>query len=148
MLTGARPGELANLRREDLEERTGVITFDGKTDKRSVPLSAPALELFKRRAKDLLLLPEAYLLTQDDGRKWNRWDWGDPMREAVAKAKLRKSVVLYTLRHSFITEALGRGMTTLDVAQLTGTSLMMIQRHYGQVADKPLRERLAEVTMV
>lgn len=148
MLTGARPGELANLRREDLEERTGVITFDGKTDKRSVPLSAPALELFKRRAKDLLLLPEAYLLTQDDGRKWNRWDWGDPMREAVAKAKLRKSVVLYTLRHSFITEALGRGMTTLDVAQLTGTSLMMIQRHYGQVADKPLRKRLAKVTMV
>jgi len=146
MLTGARPGELTNLKKGDFEPRTGSVTFRGKTGARTVPLSAPALDLFKRCAKDKL--PEAYLLTRPDGKQWHRYDWDDYMREATDKAGLPKTVVLYTLRHSFITEALTSGMSTLDVSKLVGTSLVMIQKHYGHLVSDSARERLAKVTMI
>lgn len=146
MLTGARPGEIANLKRADFEPRTGTAKFKGKTGTRDVPLSSSALKLFKRLAKGKL--PEAFLLTQDDGRQWKRWDWDDHVREAVAAANLPKGVVLYTLRHSFITEALSGGMTTFDVARLTGTSLVMIEKHYGHLVAGSARERLSRVTMI
>jgi integrase len=57
-------------------------------------------------------------------------------------------VCLYTLRHSFITQALSDGLTTLDVARLTGTSLAMIDRHYGHLVQSASAERLARVQML
>lgn len=56
--------------------------------------------------------------------------------------------MLYTLRHSWITTALMSGMSTLDVARLTGTSLMMIEKHYGHLVDAAARERLAAVRIL
>jgi hypothetical protein len=39
-------------------------------------------------------------------------------------------------------------MTTLDVARLTGTSVMMIEKHYGHLVASAARERLAKVKML
>lgn len=146
ILTGARPGELASVKRADFDHRTGTISFRGKTGPRTVPLSPAAVELFKRCARGKH--PNAHLLLRDDGQPWNRYDWDDLIREARAKAKLPSGTVLYTLRHSWITEALLGGMTTLDVARLTGTSLAMIERHYGHLVVGSARERLAQVPML
>ena len=46
-------------------------------------------------------------------------------------------VCLYTLRHSFITQAVTDGMTTLDLsARLCGTSVSMIEKYHGHpIAD-------------
>jgi integrase len=145
-LTGARPGELASARRSAFDHRTGTLKLSGKTGTRTVPLAPAAIELCKRLAKDKL--PEAWLLTRDDGEPWRRWDWDGPLREAREAAKLPSGVVLYTLRHSWITEALRSGMSTLDVARLTGTSLQMIEEHYGHLVADSARERLAAVTLL
>jgi integrase len=93
-------------------------------------------------------LPEAPLVARDDGAPWRRWDWDELVRAAARAAKLPPGVVLYTLRHSWITEALRSGMSTLDVARLTGTSLQMIQDHYGHLVADSARERLAAVMML
>lgn len=146
MLTGARPGELVRMKRSQFDARTASATFRGKTGTRTVPLSPAATALFKRLAKDKL--PAAPMFTRDDGSPWQHSDWDEPLREAAEAAKLPQGVVLYTLRHSFITEALRGGMATLDVARLTGTSLPMIQAHYGHLVAEAARERLALVTMV
>ena len=146
MLTGARPGELVTMKRAQFEVRTETATFNGKTGSRQVPLSPAALTLFKRLAKRKL--PGAYMLTRDDGRHWSHSDWDELVREAASKAKLPKGVVLYTLRHSWITEALRAGMPTLDVARLTGTSLQMLQEYYGHLVTEAARERLAGVEML
>jgi len=55
---------------------------------------------------------------------------------------------MYSLRHSWISEALKMGMPTLEVARLTGTSLEMIEKHYGHLATKDVFERLNMVTML
>ena len=64
------------------------------------------------------------------------------------RAKLPDGVCLYTLRHAFITQALSDGLTTLDVARLTGTSLAMSDRHYGHLVQSASAERLARVQML
>ncbi|MEQ8206324.1 MAG: tyrosine-type recombinase/integrase [Woeseia sp.] len=145
-LTGARPGELVDVKRSQFDSRTGSITLKGKTGERTVPLSPAAIKLFNRLAKDKL--PRANLLPDDNGNQWPHSGWDSSVREAVRKAKLPRGVVLYTLRHSWITEALKGGMTTLDVARLTGTSLPMIDAHYGHLVAAAARERLASVDML
>lgn len=145
-LTGARPGELVNAKRAQFDRRTGTMTYTGKTGTRTVPLAPAAIALFTRLAKGKL--PSANLLVADDGKPWPHSGYDEGLRAAVTAAKLPAGLVLYTLRHSWITEALRAGMSTLDVARLTGTSLAMIEAHYGHLVVDSARERLRTVTML
>jgi integrase len=145
-LTGARAGELTGAKRSHFDARTRIMTFTGKTGRRDVPLSPAALELFQRLAADKL--PGAYLFLRDDGRRWAHSDWDELIAEAAQLAGLPKGVCLYTLRHSFITETLLGGMPTLEVARLVGTSVAMIEKHYGHLVASVARERLAAVKML
>jgi len=146
MLTGARPGELVSARRSQYDARTETLYLTGKTGTRPVSLSAAAVTLFNRLAKDKL--PGAFLLTRSDGQAWQHSDWDELVRDAAAKADLPKGTCLYTLRHSWITQAIGDGMNVLDVARLVGTSVAMIDKNYGHLAQTASRERLAKVMMV
>jgi site-specific recombinase XerD len=145
-LTGSRAGELTGATRGQFDARLKTITLKGKVGARTVPLSPPALRLFKRLAKGKL--PAAHLLTRDDGKPWGHSDWDELVRAAAEKARLPKGVCLYTLRHSFVTQAITDGMTTLDVARLCGTSVGMIEKHYGHLVADAARKRLAGVTML
>jgi site-specific recombinase XerD len=49
---------------------------------------------------------------------------------AAKVAELPAGVTSYTLRHSTITELIGAGLDTLQVARMSGTSLPMIDKHY------------------
>lgn len=143
MVTGARAGELVNALRRQFDARTGTLMLTGKTGPRTVPLAPAAVTLFTRLSKSKL--PSARLLVRDDGKAWAHSDWDELVREAADKAQLPKGACLYTLRHSFITTALSSGMSTLDVARLVGTSLQMIDKHYGHLVSSAARERLALV---
>lgn len=145
MLTGARAGELVNATRGQFDGRTDCMTFNGKTGRRTVPLSAPALIVFKRLAESKL--PLARLFVRDDGKPWAHSDWDELVRDAATLAELPTGTCLYTLRHSFITQAIQDGMNILDVARLVGTSVMMIEKHYGHLVHSVARERLAKVVM-
>jgi integrase len=143
-LTGARAGELTSATRGQLDLRTGMLTLRGKTGERTVPLLPAALDLFKRLARGKL--PNAHLLTRDDGKPWPASGWDHVVRAAAASAGLPAGVCLYTLRHSWITAALSDSahpLSTLEVARLVGTSLTMIERHYGHLAASAARDRLA-----
>jgi site-specific recombinase XerD len=146
MLTGARAGELVSVRVGAFEKRSASITFAGKTGARTIPLSATAAALFERLSKNKL--PAAWLLTRDDGKPWAHSDWDELVRAAASAAKLPNKTCLYTLRHSFITQAIQDGMSPLEVARLCGTSLRMIDKNYGHLAADSARERLSQVTMI
>jgi integrase len=146
LLTGARAGELTKATRGQFDARQESMQFKGKTGPRTVPLSGPALTLFKRLAESKL--PLARLLVRDDGRPWAHSDWDKLVRDAAATAKLPAGTCLYTMRHSFITQAIQDGLSILDVARLVGTSVQMIEKHYGHLVHSVARERLAKVVMV
>jgi integrase len=146
MLTGCRAGELISARRAAFDVRPKSLTVTGKTGTRTIPLAPASIELFARLARDKL--PAAYLLTRADGEPWSHSDWDEDVRAAAARAELPQGTCLYALRHSFITQALLDGMTTLEVARIVGTSLTMIEKHYGHLVNDTARERLAKVQMI
>ena len=105
-----------------------------------------AAVLFERLLKDKL--PYAFIFARDDGHPWAHSDWDELIRDAAEKAGLPKGVCLYTLRHSFITQSLMDGMATLEVARITGTSLAMIEKHYGHLVMDAARTRLELVQLI
>jgi integrase len=54
-----------------------------------------------------------------------------PAQHAVGIEPLRR---IYDLRHTFATFALRACVSTFDLSRYMGTSLAMIDRHYGQLA--------------
>jgi integrase len=146
MYTGCRAGELTSARRSAFDPRTRTLSVSGKTGSRTMPLAPAAVELFQRLSRDKL--PTAYLLVRDDGKPWGHSDWDEFVKRAAGAAGLPPNTCLYTLRHSFITQALLDGVSTLEVAKIVGTSLPMIEKHYGHLVFDRARERLAKVQIV
>ena len=145
-LTGARPGDLPQARRSQYDARTRSVTFTAKNALRTVPLAEAARALFDRLAQGKLA--DELLFTRDDGKRWAHSDWDELVRAAAERAGLPAGVCLYTLRHSFITQSLIDGMSTLEVARISGTSLAMIERHYGHLVMHAARERLERVQLL
>jgi integrase len=145
-LTGARPGDLVSARCAQYDSRTRSVTFAAKNASRTVPLSSAAVALFDRLAQGKL--PSDLLFTRDDGKRWAHSDWDELVRAAAQRAGLPAGVCLYTLRHAFITQSLMDGMSTLEVARISGTSLAMIERHYGHLVMHAARARLELVDLL
>ena len=142
--TGLRPGEWLALEHRDIDREARVAyvrrTFrDGrvKTPKtrasvRAVPLQAIALAALDERVPRqhcALLFPSlrgGYLdLHNFRTRAWK------PAQRAAGIEPLRR---VYDLRHTFATFALRAGISTFDLSRYMGTSLAMVDRHYGHLA--------------
>jgi site-specific recombinase XerD len=128
-----RPSALASAMVADFN--AGQANLRIVTDKaaagRIVALSIDAVKLFKEQAKDKL--PAAPLIAYDDGSHWHKERWKQPIKKAAKAAELPVGVCAYTLRHSVITDMLVGGMDSLTVARMAGTSLAMIEKHYGHL---------------
>jgi integrase len=129
-----RPGAMAALTAGSFDKRLSVLTVGqdkaGRDRKITLPQSTAAF--FADQAKDKL--PGAPLLARADGKFWHRDAWKGPFKAAAKAAGLPNDAVTYNLRHSAITDlvALHR-LDTMTVAQLSGTSVSMIDKHYGHL---------------
>ena len=146
LLTGARPGEIANANAGDLDTSQGTMRLTGKTGPRVVTLSTQALKFFKVQSANKL--PAAPLLTDAFGNRWNKDSWKKRFKDAVRAAKLPDDVVLYAVRHTAISELIAGGMGAFLVAKLAGTSTAMIDKHYGHLRHEQTRARLDAVAMM
>jgi integrase len=128
-----RPGAVAALTVADFDKRTSLLAI--KKDKNGKPrvIRVPqhAAELFAAQCAHKL--PAAPIFMRANGTTWNRDSWKVPIARAVAEAGLSDKVTAYTLRHSTITDLVGSGEPLLRIAQISGTSAEMIERHYGQL---------------
>ncbi len=130
-LVPLRPGALASLTAGSVNLQHGVLTVGkdkaGRDRKIKLPKSTAAV--FAALTKDKL--PSAPLLARADGRRWDKDAWKAPIKTAAASAGLPNTVTAYTLRHSTITDLVTNGLDLLTVAQISGTSVVMIEKHYG-----------------
>lgn len=145
-MTGCRPGDPVAMLRKDFDDRTGSVTFRTKTGSRTIPVSPSAKEMFNRLAKGKAM--KAQMFVRADGKAWTPTDWAEGIREALPVAGLPAGVVAYSLRHSWITDAIMGGLDLLTVAKLTGTSLAMIEKHYGHLVHGAARDKLANLEFV
>lgn len=144
--TGLRPEEWQALERRDVDRRarvlhvrrtvsSGEVVELGKTtrSRRQVPLSRRALAALERLpprldTPRLFPAPEGGLLNLDNFR---RREWA-PAIEAGAIARPAR---LYDLRSTFASNSLAAGVSVFELARVMGTSIEMIERHYGTLLD-------------
>ncbi|HMM84665.1 tyrosine-type recombinase/integrase [Azohydromonas sp.] len=132
-LVPLRPGALASLTVASYDKRLGVLSIgkDKAGRDRRIKLPASTAAFFEAQTVDKL--PAAPLFSRADGKAWGKDAWKWPIKEAAAAARLGEQVTAYTLRHSVITDLVTQGLDLLTVAQLSGTSVAMIERHYGHL---------------
>ncbi len=143
-----RPGALAALTVGDFDKRVGDLTIgkDKHGEDRKILLPSATQKFFIEQTKNKL--PGAMLFTRADGVGWNKDSWKKPIKAAVEAAKLPKEVTAYTLRHSIITDLVKvQKLDLLTVAQLSGTSVQMIQEHYGHLLREHATQALAGLAL-
>ena len=144
--TGLRPSEWANVERRDVDRVRRVVNVRGtKTNRsrREVPLTTAALG-----ALDSLpaRIDSVYVFGGPKGgpfdvANFRKREWGPAIEAAGVTTPAR----LYDLRSTFASNALAAGITVYELARIMGTSVGMIERHYGALLDSAhssLLERL------
>lgn len=142
-----RPGALAALTAGDFDRRTAELTIGkDKTGKpRRIRLPIEAAKLLAGQAANKL--PNAPLLMRANGKPWDKNSWKVPIAAAVAAAGLPDTTTAYTLRHSTITDLVSAGLPLLTIAQISGTSAEMIERHYGHLSSDAAVKALRELAL-
>ena len=142
-----RPGALAALTVRDFDKRTRSLTIgkDKNGNPRQIALPQVLADFFAAQAK--AKLPAAPIFARDGGQAWNKDAWKYPIKDAVLAAGLPSAASAYTLRHSVITDLIRARLPILTVAQLSGTSVAMIERHYGHLVRDDAEEALASIAI-
>lgn len=143
--TGMRPSEWLAIEWRDVDRKAGVVLVErtcaygvtksyGKTvrSRRRVPLSARALEALDAtpRRLDVRLVFPGKRGGVIDLKHFRRAHW-KPALEAAGIPSRR----IYDMRHSFATWALDAGLSIFDLSRYMGTSVEMIDRTYGHLAQ-------------
>lgn len=142
-----RPGALAGLNAGDFDKRTSELTIgkDKNGKPRRIQVPSEAGKLLSGQAKNKL--PSAPLFMRANGKRWDKNSWKLPIAAAVKAAELPADATAYTLRHSTITDLVSAGLPLLTIAQISGTSAEMIERHYGHLASDAAVKALGELAL-
>lgn len=142
-----RPGALAALIVADYDKRLKVLKIgkDKTGAERNLKLPNQTSAIFDAAVKGKL--PTAPLFGRADGTHWNKDSWKWPVKQAALLAELPDGVTAYTLRHSTITDLVHGGLDLLTVAQISGTSVRMIEQHYGHLRGNVAASALAKLAL-
>ena len=142
-----RPGALATLTAGDYDRRLKVLRIghDKSGKDRRIKLPDVTAAFFNEASEDKP--PTAPLLPRADGKAWHKDAWKWPVKVAVGAAGLPAATTAYTLRHSVISDLVHDGLDLLTVAQISGTSVVMIERHYGHLRSEVAAGALARLAL-
>lgn len=142
-----RPGALAGLRVGDFDARNRelVIERDKSGGGRKILLPPETTAFFKQQSRSKL--PAAPLFAQASGKPWSKDYWKGPVKDGARAAGLPENATAYTLRHSTITDLVTGGLDLMTVAQVSGTSVAMIEKHYAHLQRDRAAQALAGLAL-
>ena len=142
-----RPGAMASLAAGDFDKRTRELTIgkDKSGRPRRIIVPESVADLMSENAKKKA--PAEALFMRSNGGRWTKEQWNAPIRAAAVEAGLPAGITAYTLRHSVITDLVNGGLPILTVAQISDTSVEMIERHYGHLNRSAAEQALAGLAL-
>ena len=136
--TGARYGQIVELKVSDFNPDTGTIDFQsrkgrGREKAYSCVLTDEGIRFFKqacaRRAGDELIFRKG------NGGTWLKSHQARPMIEACKRATIKPAIGFHGLRHTWASLAVMNGTPLLVVAKNLGhADTRMVEKHYGHLA--------------
>jgi integrase len=143
--TGMRPPEAKNLRWKDIttaKDKDGqeilVIYVRGKGKERKLIAPKSVGDYLDRvRALSKATKPDDAVFTIINGKP-AKWLYRDTVEELLKHTDLRDGLsgiprTTYCFRHTYATFRLSEGVDVYILAQQMGTSVKMIEQHYGHV---------------
>lgn len=141
-----RPGALAALTVADFDPRLAQIDIVlDKTGPRKITIPPHIASLLSKACRSKL--PGAPIFGRPDGKAWDKDSWKYPFKAAAEAAGLPPGAVLYSLRHTGITDLVRGGLPLLTIAQLAGTSVRMIESNYAQHQADAATSALAAIAI-
>lgn len=150
--TGARIGECFAIQREDFDERKLELKILGQVDK-----TGSRRDTKNRRDRVTIVLPNGVKALKE----WfnicvtfptkDRAHMAEIVREACIKAFPKdksKHLTFHDLRHCYARQCRERGLSTEDVADLIGDSLIVAKEHYSGFGESDAIMDLRRKTLV
>jgi len=147
-LVPLRPGAMAALTAKSFDSRISVLTVgkDKSGQDRKITLPKTTADFFASQV--INKKSHEPIFARADGKFWDKDSWKYPFKAAAKAANLSGEATAYALRHSTITDLIAlHRLDTMTVAQLSGTSLVMIEKHYGHLLRDHVSIALAALSL-
>lgn len=146
---GMRPSEITQLKRDRIDLDKGVIALrkaDTKTHRaRLVPIHPEVKQQLERQLESTEGSPYVFPNRADRLRPMDKTGFKKRWAEILTAAGLEGR--FYDFRHTFITHALRSSMNPVVVAEITGTSIRVIQKHYLHLRPEDLTAEIKKVRL-
>jgi integrase len=143
-----RPGALANLTARDFDSRLGVLTVGKDKQGQDRRIQIPQRSAIFLTTMCIGKSTDSPMFAREDGKAWDRHTWKKLFNTAVESSGLPDKCSLYSLRHSGITDLVTNGLDLLTTALISGTSVAMIERHYGHLRQEHASNALAKLNFI
>lgn len=136
--TGARIGEVLSIDIEDLDRQNKEVKIIGKGSKpRTLCLRDETLHWVDKYLTIRKDSERALFATQDGSSRWKQTDAGRAFRKYKKKSGIKKEFVVHTIRHTFATQYLLRGVGLPVVQAALGHSdPMTTLKYYSGAVEK------------
>ncbi|MCX6175368.1 MAG: tyrosine-type recombinase/integrase [Ignavibacteriales bacterium] len=162
--TGMRLDEIVNLRWKNVDLQNRVITVGdenfttkGRTQ-RFIPMSEEAFEILVRREKSKVketpscILPLIkgeklfdYVFCKSDGEKFTGDYFSRRFKKACRNAGIEKSIHFHSLRHSFASSLVQKGVPLYTIKELLGHASISTTEIYSHLNMDSLREAIGKL---
>jgi site-specific recombinase XerD len=145
--TGARLSESINITWADIDLNEKNIYIGKNSDtksrkERTVPICDPLYEILQRRRKEnnVIELKAAYVFKQKDGDRYKADFVSKSFLKARRKANLGEGIHFHSLRHSFASNLVKKGVSIYTVKELLGHSSVVMTEIYSHLQTEDLRK--------
>ena len=154
--TGARPSELLGLRWGDVDLKAGFLSIsksryldqDGATktagSDREIKLLPSVVDVLKP-IKPLKATEQSYVFLNQEGEPLNFHTWRGGVWYRILRGLEIRPRRPYCTRHTFLSVGLTNGVNPKWLAEYCGTSLAMIEKHYGKYVRSDAAEQLSKL---
>jgi site-specific recombinase XerD len=147
--TGIRVGELVNLKIEDIDLTNKLLIVrqgKGKKD-RTIPLESQGLDAISKYLEVRGKPDSEYLFLAKNGTSLDVRTVRYMVRKYVLKAGIHKKTSVHSLRHTYATHKIDKGMTLPNLQELLGHKKMETTYKYVHLAKTSLRQQQEDTAL-